>query len=66
MDKPAAERGGDLGKYLDAALGVVDLPLESELRPRVLMHLETAAHMASLVLAFPMSDEAEPAPVYVP
>ena len=66
MDKPAAEQGGDLGTYLDAALRVVDLPLESELRPRVLMHLETAAQMASLVLAFPMSDEAEPAPVYVP
>ena len=66
MDKPAAERGGDLGVFLDAALKVVDLPLEPELRPRVLMHFETAAHMASLVLSFPMSDEAEPAPVYVP
>ncbi len=66
MDKPAAERGGDLGVYLDAALRVVDLPLEPELRPRVLMHLETAAHMARQVLAFPLPDEAEPAPVYVP
>lgn len=66
MDKPAAERGGDLGVYLDAALRIVDLPLEPELRPRVLMHLETAAHMARLVLAFPLSDEVEPAPVYVP
>jgi len=66
MDRPAAERGGDLGVFLDAALRIVDLPLEPELRPRVLMHLETAAHMASLVTSFPMSDEAEPAPVFVP
>lgn len=66
MTKTAAERRGDLGAYLDAALGIVDLPLESELRPRVLMHFETAAQMAALVLAFPLSDEAEPAPVFVP
>ena len=66
MDRPAAERGGGLGVFLDATLAIVDLPLEPQLRPRVLMHLETAAQMAGLVLAFPLSDEAEPAPVYIP
>lgn len=56
----------DLAAFLDAALTVVRLPLEAELRERVLMHLGIAADMADLVLDFPLSDEAEPAPVYQP
>lgn len=54
------------GALLDAGLTVAGLPLEPELRPRVLMHLETAAAMAALVTAFALPDEAEPAPVYRP
>lgn len=56
----------DLATFLDAALAVARLPLEAELRERVLMHLGIAAGMADLVLDFPLSDEAEPAPVYQP
>ncbi|HSI42407.1 MAG TPA: DUF4089 domain-containing protein [Xanthobacteraceae bacterium] len=56
----------DLPAYLDAALALVDLPLEPELRPRVLLHLGLAAAMAGEVMTFPLSDEAEPAPVYQP
>lgn len=56
----------DLAAFLDAALALARLPLERELRERVLMHLGVAAGMADLVLAFPLSDEAEPAPVYEP
>lgn len=56
----------DVGDFLDAGLRLADLPLEPDLRPRVLMHLETAVAMAKLVTAFPLPDEAEPAPVYVP
>lgn len=55
-----------LSAYLDAALALVDLPLEPALRPRVLIHLDIAAGMAAQVLSFPLPDEAEPAPVYVP
>jgi hypothetical protein len=71
VQPPAAEtRTPDLGAYLDAyldaALAVVRLPLEAELRERVLVHLGIAAGMAELVLDFPLSDEAEPAPVYQP
>jgi hypothetical protein len=67
VQPPAAEtRTPDLGAYLDAALAVVRLPLEAELRERVLIHLGIAASMAELVLDFPLSDEAEPAPVYQP
>ena len=57
---------GDIGDFLDAGLKVAGLPLEEELRPRVLMHLETALAMAKLVSEFSLPDEAEPAPVYVP
>lgn len=60
------DREADLGAFLDAGLRLAGLPLESELRPRVLMHLETAAAMAQLVVAFELPDEAEPAPVYLP
>lgn len=55
-----------LAVFLDAALAAMRLPLEPELRERVLMHLGIAAGMADLVLDFPLSDEAEPAPVYQP
>ena len=67
VQPPAAEtRTPDLGAFLDAALAVVRLPLEAELRERVLIHLGIAAGMAELVLDFPLEDEAEPAPVYQP
>lgn len=63
---PAADTGAELGAFLDAALAVARLPMEPELRQRVLMHLGIAAGMAELVLDFPLEDEAEPAPVYQP
>lgn len=56
----------DLGEYLDSALAIAGLPLEDVLRPRVLMHLETALKMGRLVSDFPLPDEAESAPVYRP
>ncbi|MFK8252292.1 DUF4089 domain-containing protein [Ancylobacter terrae] len=56
----------DPGAFLDAGLALVGLPLEPELRPRVLMHLAIAVELAGLITAFPLSDEAEPAPVYRP
>lgn len=61
-----AEIRASLGAFLDAGLTLAGLPLEPELRPRVLMHLETAAAMAGLLAAFELPDEAEPAPVYRP
>ncbi|MDF2996371.1 MAG: hypothetical protein K0R27_2008 [Xanthobacteraceae bacterium] len=66
-DLGAPEAGASqLGAFLDATLAVAGLPLEAELRGRVLMHLGIAAGMADLVLGFPLPDEAEPAPVYQP
>ncbi|MCJ8143768.1 DUF4089 domain-containing protein [Ancylobacter sp. A5.8] len=55
-----------LATHLDATLDLLALPVEPELRERVLMHFTIAAQMGDLVMSFPMSDEAEPAPVYVP
>ncbi|QIB35054.1 DUF4089 domain-containing protein [Ancylobacter pratisalsi] len=66
MDGQHPKAEADLGAFLDAALAVAELPLEPELRPRVLMHLRTAVEMAQIVTSFPLSDEAEPAPVYLP
>lgn len=63
--KPTAEPSG-LATYLDASLAMLELPVDSQLRERVLMHFEIATKMADLVMSFPLSDEAEPAPVYVP
>ncbi|MCB4768979.1 DUF4089 domain-containing protein [Ancylobacter sp. Lp-2] len=65
-DDRTGGKPGDLEAYLDAALALAGLPLESGLRPRVLMHLETALAMGRLVESFPLPDEAEPAPVYRP
>ncbi len=60
------ETSAGLTAYVDAALALVDLPVEPELRPRVVMHLDIAAGLARTLLAFPLGDEAEPAPVYRP
>lgn len=65
QDEQAA-RAQAIGALLDAGLALQGLPLEPELRPRVLMHLEAAVAMAGLVTGFALPDEAEPAPVYVP
>ncbi|MFT0860990.1 DUF4089 domain-containing protein [Ancylobacter sp. G4_0304] len=64
--KPTEGPDPRLATYLDAALDLLALPVEPELRERVLMHFTIAAQMGDLVMSFPMSDEAEPAPVYVP
>lgn len=65
QDEDAA-RAQAIAALLDAGLALQGLPLEAELRPRVLMHLKTAVAMADLVNDFALPDEAEPAPVFVP
>lgn len=65
LDEEGA-RAQALAGLLDAGLALQGLPLELELRPRVLMHLQAALAMADLVNGFPLPDEAEPAAVFVP
>ncbi len=51
---------------MEAAADLLQLPLEEAFRPGILTNLEVARRMAALVEAFPLDDEAEPAPVYLP
>jgi hypothetical protein len=59
-------RGQAIAALLEAGLALQGLPLEPELLPRVVMHLQAAVAMADLVNGFVLPDEAEPAPVFVP
>lgn len=53
-------------RLMEAAADLLQLPIEDAFRPGVLTNLEVARKMAALVEAFPLDDEAEPAPVYLP
>lgn len=53
-------------RLMEAAADLLQLPLEEVFRPGILTNLEVARRMAALVEAFPLDDEAEPAPVYLP
>ena len=53
-------------RLMEAAADLLQLPIEEAFRPGVLTNLEVARRMAALIEAFPLDDEAEPAPVYLP
>ncbi len=52
--------------YLDAALALQGLPIAPDWRAGVLAHFEAIAKAAALVLAVPLDDEVEAAPIYTP
>ena len=52
--------------YLDAALAQQGLPIAPEWQAGVLAHFEAIAKAAALVLAVPLDDEVEAAPIYTP
>lgn len=52
--------------YVDAVSMLLDLPIAPEYRPEVIANLERTAAIAQLVLEFPLSDEREPAPIFLP
>jgi len=56
----------DADALIDAAQPLLDLTLSEVSRSGVKLNLEIAARLAKLVMDFPLDDEAEPAPVYVP
>lgn len=56
----------DAKALAEAMAPLVRLELTPERRGPVLMHLEIAAGLAAKLDDFPLDDEAEPAPVYVP
>ena len=54
----------DAEAYVDAAAALIGLPIDPAHRPGVVLNLERIAQMAALVMAFPLPDEIEPAPVF--
>jgi hypothetical protein len=56
----------DVETYVDAAVALIELPLDPAHRPGVILNMQRIAEMAALVMAFPLSDDVEPAPVFRP
>jgi hypothetical protein len=61
-----ADRSFDAEAYVDAAAALIGLPLDPAHRPGIVLNLERIAQMAALVMAFPLPEETEPAPVFEP
>jgi len=51
---------------LDGTAALIGLPIAPEYRPGVLMNYRRAADLAGLVMAFPLGDHDEAAPIYCP
>jgi hypothetical protein len=62
--RPAAKEV--LPEYVDATAEVLKLPLPPAWRVSVIGNLQTTLRLAASFADFPLPDEAEPAPVFVP
>ena len=56
----------DAESYAEAMAKALELPLPPEWNAAVVAHLQATAAAAGLVLAFPLADDVEPAPVFEP
>ncbi len=56
----------ELDRLIDAASAVLDLPIAPQWRQAIRLHLGITLGHAATVGAFPLPDEAEPAPVFRP
>jgi hypothetical protein len=56
----------DAEAYAEQAARLLGLPILPEWRATVVGHLVATAAAAELVLAFPLEDHDEPAPVFAP
>ena len=54
----------DAEKHCDAMAAAMELKIEAEWRDSVIANLKATHGMATLVLAFPLDDDIEPAPVF--
>jgi Protein of unknown function (DUF4089) len=54
-----------LDEYIDATAQLLDLPLDPAWKPAVRANLEVTLRLGALVRDFDLTDEAEPAPVFV-
>ena len=55
----------DLDLYIASATELLGIPIDPAWRDTIRFHLELTLRMARLVEGFALSDEADPAPVYV-
>jgi Protein of unknown function (DUF4089) len=56
----------ELEAHVDAVAKLVALPIAPAYRPGVVLYLGVIAAAAAQVMAFPLPDEVEPAPVFGP
>jgi hypothetical protein len=56
----------ELGNYVDAVAKLVALPIAPAHRPGVILYMGVITAAAAQVMAFPLPDEVEPAPVFGP
>ncbi len=63
-EEPLADRPFDAETYVDAAAALIGLPLDPVHRPGVILNMQRIAEMAALLMAVPLPDETEPAPVF--
>ncbi|HUB14343.1 MAG TPA: DUF4089 domain-containing protein [Acetobacteraceae bacterium] len=56
----------DLDAFIQAGTALLCIPVCPEWRDSIRLHLEISFNLGGLVLAFPLPDEADPAPVFHP
>jgi hypothetical protein len=54
----------DLDALIAASAHALDLPVDPAWHPAIRFNLDVTLRFAALVAAFPLPDEAEPAPVF--
>jgi hypothetical protein len=55
-----------LDAYIATAADALSLPLDPAWMPSIRANLDVTLKLAQMVDEFPLPDEAEPAPVYIP
>ena len=56
----------EIEAMVDANAAAIGLPIAAEFTPGVLVNFERIAHLAQSVMAFPLGEDVEPAPVFNP
>jgi hypothetical protein len=54
----------DLDAFITAGTALLHLPIQPAWRAAIRLHLEISMTLADIVLAFPLPDESDPAPVF--
>ena len=54
----------DLDAWLDANAALLGIPVQPEWRDAIRLHLRLPRDLAGRVMEFPLSDEADPAPIF--